>query len=948
MAHIIHINIASLLAKHFTFSHYLDEKQPDIVLVNETRYKQDQTSIKVNNYTTISRHDNPDGHGGTAIMIRNDLNATPLDTTHLNNDCCAIEATLPTCGKLAIISQYYRPEGNYTSNISPAHFQYFTQKFNACIFMGDYNAHHQNIVPTATATNTHGRQLHSVINQLNLDVQNNPSEPTRIDLTHNSSSVLDLALTTQNLSHQIEACYTGEDIGSDHLPLHLLLKSNTKPQYQTKYIRNIKKADWAMFKLEIAENLNQLLPLPEYEPLEALAHQAHNRMHTYTAAELDNNISQLQELIINAFDKACPEKPLRPNSFAVSSETLTLIRQKRKTRRLLQKNPGSTILKNTFNNLTTRVKIAISNEKRQKWHDVCSQLDYRNGSAFWKLFKQLNGNQTDRKQAKIKTINNQITKTDRETAEAFASHLNKVHQNHTGHHFNQKFKRQVDYYIHQHPEMFQPKFNITMEQDDNHPLLDPITIDQINEILKKAKNTAPGEDSISYQILRNLPLAAKEYLTKIYQTLKEVGYFPKQWKHAIGVMIPKPNKDRQLPSNYRPISLLRCLGKIFEKTIAKPLVEHLNDNNLLNQWQRAYLPNKEANEHIYRLHHHIKTATHYGWRGAAILLDVEKAFDSVWQNGLRYKLLNYQLPIKIIRLLSSFLEDRSIKVRVQKAISHTVPLEAGTPQGSVLSPILFNLFVNDLPFNEDSKVQISQFADDLALWVTNRGLKPHTKITRQLRQALSTLQKWCSKWHIKINANKSQLIPFPHAPKGDARHQYKFYLFDAEIPLCSKAKFLGLLLNSTLTLMPHCQEKKQEAIRRTNLLRRIRGTQWGAEVATLLHLYKTFIRPVLETGYVATASAPARSQKQLQIAECKALRAALKVFYTPGERRTTNNELYTMAKIVPIQHRLQQLKEKALARYADSPLLPHLYTKTNQIRDFPFPLGKTRHPYPLV
>ena len=157
-----------------------------------------------------------------------------------------------------------------------------------------------------------------------------------------------------------------------------------------------------------------------------------------------------------------------------------------------------------------------------------------------------------------------------------------------------------------------------------------------------------------------------------------------------------------------------------------------------------------------------------------------------------------------------------------------------------------------------------------------------------------------------------------------------------------------MTFNSQLNYQIHCKQKKEKALGRINLLRRVRGTTWGADIPTLLHLYKTYIRPVLETCYVATATASKQAQKQLQVAECKALRVALKTVYTLGERRTTNDELYQMANIIPIQDRLQQLKQKALTRYQDSPLIEELNNDIQQILRLPFPLSKPRPPCPYL
>ena len=156
-------------------------------------------------------------------------------------------------------------------------------------------------------------------------------------------------------------------------------------------------------------------------------------------------------------------------------------------------------------------------------------------------------------------------------------------------------------------------------------------------------------------------------------------------------------------------------------------------------------------EHILRLTDDTLTGLQAN-RLVAVFIDVEKAFDSVWHTGLRYKLMNSELPSKIIRLMCSFISDRTITVEM----SDKVKPNAGTPQGSVLSPLLFLMYVNDIPVDPmNNQVKISQFADDLGMWTFGPNA---THVQYRIHKTLSALEKWCSKWRIKLNAKKTQLI----------------------------------------------------------------------------------------------------------------------------------------------------------------------------------------------
>ena len=263
-----------------------------------------------------------------------------------------------------------------------------------------------------------------------------------------------------------------------------------------------------------------------------------------------------------------------------------------------------------------------------------------------------------------------------------------------------------------HP--FNPLASYVDEKGDENPIMGHISISEIKRQLSKTKGrSAPGKDCIRYTVLKQCPEIVLKNLEQIYNICLQSGYFPEPWKQAVGTMIPKPNKNHKIITKYRPISLLSCIGKLFAKIIRG----ELEKRKFFNQWQLGYRNKRCAKEHILRLSDDALTGLQANRLGVAVFIDVEKAYDSVWHTGLRYKLVNSELPNKIIRLMSSFISDRTITVKINDEMSDKVKLNAGTPQGSVLSPLLFLIYVNDIPVDPmDNQVKISQFADDLGMW----------------------------------------------------------------------------------------------------------------------------------------------------------------------------------------------------------------------------------------
>ena len=175
--------------------------------------------------------------------------------------------------------------------------------------------------------------------------------------------------------------------------------------------------------------------------------------------------------------------------------------------------------------------------------------------------------------------------------------------------------------------------------------------------------------------------------------------------------------------------------------------------------------------------------------------DVEKAFDNVWHNGLRYKIFMLNLPTKMTRWLSDFLVGRVIQVNVNGFLSDQISPAAGVPEGSVLSPLLFLIYVNDLPKPHNRQNSKSQFADDTALWAASRNVHIAAK---RLQKDLRKLAKWCPKWRIKLNPEKPKVILFFRSYLA-GKPEPTLKLYGERLKIYPQVKFLGITFDSKFT-----------------------------------------------------------------------------------------------------------------------------------------------------
>ncbi|GFW16031.1 probable RNA-directed DNA polymerase from transposon X-element [Trichonephila clavipes] len=202
--------------------------------------------------------------------------------------------------------------------------------------------------------------------------------------------------------------------------------------------------------------------------------------------------------------------------------------------------------------------------------------------------------------------------------------------------------------------------------------------------------------------------------------IKRLKYFPSAWKTAVVVPILKPGKDPTLAESHRPISLLPILSKLAEKIISTRLNDFLETNKILIPEQHGFRPRLSTTHQLLRVVEYIKEGNNMGQCTAAVFLDIQKAFDRVWHTGLLFKLINYNIPTPLILLLNSYISNRSFTVKINRTYSQTRSISAGVAQGSILGPVLFNLYVNDIL--KSTKTMLCMYADDTAILSRHKNL----------------------------------------------------------------------------------------------------------------------------------------------------------------------------------------------------------------------------------
>lgn len=469
---------------------------------------------------------------------------------------------------------------------------------------------------------------------------------------------------------------------------------------------------------------------------------------------------------------------------------------------------------------------------------------------------------------------------------------------------------------------------------------------KIIEELKKTKNTAPGADGIFYTHLKNLPTSGLDYLAAVYQESMTCCYFPTTWRKGRTSLIPKPGKDPSSVVNYRPITLLDALGKLFERLINSKLTKFLEEKRLLPESQAGFRKARSTQDQLFKLAQDATTSINNGQVTVASFFDVEKAYDKVWREGLALKMAKSEIPETMVALLIDFISERTIQLKVGNLLSDPVHLHCGLAQGSILAPGLHNYWVSDVPQPPDTpsdhdrpEIRLSQFADDIGTWVNAKNVKT----AREKLQAFNdSIVEWCSRWKIRLSSAKTQVIGFGQSKSLQKEDIYQT-IEGKVVTHQDQATFLGIIFDSNMNWRSHSTMIKTRLKQRIGMFAGITGSvnHPRASNEISLAILKSMIEPIM---YYAPSVLCARTakffDKQDQLI-AQGARLALHVPKTIGRPYVQNR-----AGIIQSKTRTLQLAKKYLSDDKRSCSVKETFQ--NSIRNIPTRRTRVKTPGYLI
>lgn len=900
---ILHINVNSIIPKIHEFNLLLKSTSPDVITLNETKLSV-KTKFYVEDFNCY-RIDKSRKAGGIAILVKKNIDSNRVHLPTQYTDTLLIQLSLPNQYPIHIATTYVTPSEVLSSSLLK-----HLSTIQNLVIAADVNAHH---VTLGSATNNaSGKKLAKVLNTHGL--LHHPTPPTRMPMNRRQGPTTpDKLLTTLDLIDHVSSIMIGDDIGSDHVPLLFNLK--TKP-WSSKDVTlrehtydDYANVDWVGFRNDIED------ALPE-------------DVGELTSAE---SIDQLNDRITDTLTAAkashIPTKTISLSNKPLPARIITLIKAKRKVHRLYNRLCRPDHLRRLYRSLHEQVRAAVTQHREDELKKVCLDMerDKRSEPAtFWKAVKRLQGNSHGSRTPTL-IANGKAYTSDEDVARIHRDSLETIYQVPSHPDFDSEFFDDVNNEVDSHHEFFNPLLS-PPEFDPDNPLTANITPCEIEDVCKRLKNTAPGPDGISNRMLKKMPSKLVNLLCVLFTWSMALGYVPRRWKHAYVLLFLKPGKDPSDPNNYRPISLTCTLSKLLEKILSRRIHVFLNKNHLLPDTQAGFRPGVNIYDQVLRVATALQNYNNNHSTTLVAFMDVQKAFDSVWHNGLRIKLQDLGLPDIITRWLSDFLRGRTAQVRTNGHLSESFDLHAGVPQGSAISPLLYLLFVHDLPNPSKAGVPytgLAQFADDTAFWVASR--RPSC-VANRMNTALANYVKYCNQWRITLNRSKTQLLYCN--PKRRARDKFStnpILLGSTRLTPQDTATYLGIVFDHKLTFHHHITAMKKKARTRINLIHRLSR---HCSEHTLNTIYKAMIRPVLTWGHPLHATIAAEHLDKLAATERVVLRKASKLL-----RGHSNIDLYRVNDTPPLSSFVDHLNDRYTARMLKSSFCAQLVADLGTLAD---------------
>ena len=814
-------NVRSLRPRIAEIGRFLVKNRVDVLAVQESWLEGDET-VTIPGYYWVGRGRTARQGGGTGFLVseqvvvkpREDLERKGLEATWLEVKRGGKVRTQLLLGSIYIPPREWRAIDILEDVVEGL-------KGNVAL-LGDFNAH--STVWGAAETDTAGRHLEQVLLTGGLSVCNDEEKGTIWTIPGKPPRFPDLTILSDSVMRRLEEWYVGEDVGSDHLPIVAgLSMALSQPRRAKRWVRDFSKADWELYEKVLAEKLEKW----------------QEEQEEMTLAEA---YASWLEIVRAAENEAVPMKGVSEGAKPWwTPEIGRLVTKKEKLRREFQET-GELEIKEQYKAAQRELEKETEKEMEKDWRKKCEAL---NGEdlALDELMRQYRRTHNRRSKEPVSLFYGKkeaVTRKEKvELQNQYYSEAWKPAESIGG--SIGKWQRRVE-------KEFEEE-HMETECSAVEEFQRDITEEEVQEAVSKlVERKAPGPDRVNPPLIKRGGEPMNKSLLTLFGRSWAESSLPTCWKEANICPIPKCTKPSQC-DKFRPISLLSVVSKLLERIVARRLYRYVERENILPDYQAGFRHKHSTVDLLAELQQEAHSAFAKRESVLFVMLDIEKAYDKAWRPGIMRRLRKIGVDGRMFAWIHDFLKQRRARVVVDGEESGWRPSLYGVPQGSPLSPLLFNIFV--APVLAKVKTGRLMFADDIGLHLRGRDMRA---LSGRMTRELAWVSRWACKWKAKFNLGKCAALALTRkrtVPKPRVRFEGQILQVpQTDEELLEHAKYLGVVLDPRLNWRVHLNMIYSKALQRMEMLVRVTNSSYGARHDRIILLYKICVRPVVEYACV--------------------------------------------------------------------------------------------------
>lgn len=802
---ILNINCRSVVNKTTQLESLLLAQDAEIAVLTETWLSSDiYDSEFVPNDYKVFRKDRDRKGGGVAVLFKSSVKLFKMpDVPDIESIFCKVYIDKVRY----VLGVMYRPPNSALAvlNNLRAYLQLHVKQEDRLILAGDFNLPNINWASFAPSSNNaiENEMLDIVFTFDLLQVVNNF---TRIQ--ENSKSILDLFFVSGTITNDI-TCDVLSGI-SDHEAVLLSLNDlRFSTCNNTQFYPNFSRADDASI-------------------IDSLAFQ----FDEFKANDCNVNSMWLlfRDIVFECIQHFVPTiaKKTQCRNPWITRDTLRL---QRKLKRLKNGSKNSNCIRSKYiiESVTQELRSKTAHDKEKYYSTVLPSLIRTSPEKFWRQISPSS------RSPSVFSVDGVDVCNDGAICAAFNNHFKSVFTKDNGH---------------------LPQFHMSL------PSIPDLVISEAgvcNLLLNLDVKKSPGPDDIPNAFLKRYAEWCSKYLCVLYNRSLSESSLPDDWRTARIKPLHKSG-DKTCVLNYRPISLTSTSCKILEHIIHKHLINFLEEHNVLSKVQHGFRHGFSTTTQLVETIHDFSKSINDRKQTDAIFMDFSKAFDKVSHHKLLHKLGYIINNTKLLAWISAFLRDRRQFVTLNRTSSDIVPVDSGVPQGSVLGPLLFLLFINDIVDN--ISVHVKLYADDCVLYNTINTIQDQIILNNDFSKVIT----WCEQWQMTVNFEKTVFMRITHKK---CPLLFSYSTNNITLSEVMHYKYLGLWITNNLSWTKHIDTVTASALRKLFFLRRSLKSA-TPNVRSLA--YNSIIRPALEYAVIIWDPFTATSINKLERIQRKAAR----------------------------------------------------------------------------